>query len=93
MVSFPRLCCDVKRRVRVRVQVTDVMVSRDCFHCVAACTDGCIYTYNLRTTELLDVFSASRCGPATVCFSRDEYFIFSAAKVGLSPTHGHTSRR
>ncbi|KAK2192264.1 hypothetical protein NP493_35g01041 [Ridgeia piscesae] len=56
------------------------MVSRDCFHCVAACTDGCIYTYNLRTTELLDVFSASRCGPASVCFSRDEYFLFSAAK-------------
>ena len=65
------------------LQVESLAISKDCFHCVAGCTDNNLYVYNLRTIELLDVYKGHTHPVTSVRIARDGHFVYSAAKVSV----------
>ena len=66
------------------LQVRSMALSTDCHHAAVGCSDGNLYVYNLRTTELLDGFSGHAHSVTSVCCSSNQHFIFTAAKVGAA---------
>ncbi len=70
------------------VQAQTVAISTDCIHAAVGCSDGTVYTYNLRTRELLEAFSGQSGSPVSnVVISTDQHFVFSAVKVRFGSKH------
>lgn len=66
---------------RLFVQINRVIVCEDANHVVAACQDGSVYVYNLRSTELVETFRGSKHAVTDLHLSTDETLIFTSSEV------------
>ena len=67
-------------------QVRGVAISSDSIHCVVGCSDGNVYLYNIRSTELLFTYASHKEAVIDTHITGDQQFLFTASQV----TRKHT---
>ena len=64
-------------------QINRVIICEDANHVVAACQNGSVYVYNLRSTELIETFRGTNHAVTDLHLSTDETLIFASSEVNI----------